>query len=104
MPIISNGKLKLNYMHQSITKQFHVTPPKDYLHQKEQATIELLKTLRAQGYTEGPYEKPNRIFSKGLDTVKININGGEIIHNDTAVFKGNEYANSVAYFQTINSN
>ncbi len=78
--------------------------PKNHLHNKEQQTIELIKTLNEKGYKEGLYEKPFRVFTKGFDVVKINIMGAVVDHNGDKIFKGNEYGNSVQYFKSLNIN
>ena len=74
--------------------------PPGLIQKREQETIELIKALREKGFTEGPYQKPDRVFTKGEHVVKINIREGVVTHSGK-VFRGSHYPESITHGQSL---
>lgn len=74
--------------------------PKTAIEKRELETIELIKALRLKGFTEGAYEKPDRVFTKGEHVVKVNIRDGIVSHSGK-VFRGNQYHQSINHIQSL---
>jgi hypothetical protein len=74
--------------------------PPGIIQRREQETIELVKALREKGFTEGPYQKPDRVFAKGEHIVKINIREGVVTHSGK-VFRGSRYPESITHVQSL---
>lgn len=76
-----------------------VLPP-THIQKREQETIELIKALKEKGFTEGAYQKPDRVFTKGEHIVKINIREGIVSHSGV-VFRGSRYPESITHVQSL---
>lgn len=74
--------------------------PPGLMQRRELETIELVKALREKGFTEGPYEKPDRVFKKGDHLVRINIREGVVSHSGM-VFRGSRYPQSIPHIQKL---
>lgn len=77
--------------------------PKTAIQQREFETLELIKALKEKGFTEGPYQKPDRVFSKGEHVVTINIREGIVSHSGK-VFRGTRYYESVNHIKSLSVN
>lgn len=82
-----------------MSRSLQVLPP-GILKRRELETIELVKALREKGFTEGTYEKPDRVFTKGEHVVKINIREGVVSHSGK-VFRGSRYPESITHIQNM---
>lgn len=82
-----------------MSRSLQVLPP-GLMQRREQETIELVKALREKGFTEGAYEKPDRVFAKGGHVVRINIREGVVTHSGE-VFRGSKYRESINHIQSL---
>lgn len=74
--------------------------PPGLMQRREFETIELIKALKEKGFTEGAYQKPDRVFTKGEHIVKINIREGVVTHSGV-VFRGSRYPESITHVQSL---